>query len=326
MAIAAPVCLGSFEPVSSSHGYRHRRYAQSLSQFGAPLRLERSGGWILSRAITGSHEHDAIGCYPLFSCANWEVLHRDLEELPGNLVSLSVVTDPFGDYSESLLRTCFPDTVIPFKQHFVTDLRAPRDSFVAKHHRYYARRALRAVQVEQCERPGEFLDDWSRLYSELIERHRIRGISAFSRESFAKQFEVPGVIVLRAVDARGTAAMHLWYVQDEVAYYHLCVSSERGYRHNASYALMSHVLDSFPRLGVRWLALGAGAGLSDNDSQGLVRFKRGWSTGTRQTYFCGRVLNREKYAELVAALGAKETNYFPAYRKENLDDSRIEIA
>jgi hypothetical protein len=45
-----------------------------------------------------------------------------------------------------------------------------------------------------------------------------------------------------------------------------------------------------------------------------MRFKRGWSTGERTVYLCGRILNRPKYAEL-SERAVAEPGYFPAYRK-----------
>ena len=34
-------------------GYLHPRYAASLSEFGDPLHLPRSGGWLLKRPVGG---------------------------------------------------------------------------------------------------------------------------------------------------------------------------------------------------------------------------------------------------------------------------------
>ncbi|HAM51938.1 MAG TPA: hypothetical protein DCP92_15090 [Nitrospiraceae bacterium] len=66
---------------------------------------------------------------------------------------------------------------------------------------------------------------------------------------------------------------------------------------------------------VRWLDLGGGAGLKNNAKDGLSEFKRGWSTGTRTVYFCGRIFDRKKYAEIENARGITETDYFPSYRE-----------
>ena len=59
----------------------------------------------------------------------------------------------------------------------------------------------------------------------------------------------------------------------------------------------------------------AGAGVEANSTDGLSRFKKGWSTGTRTVYFCGRIFNHTKYSEIVRAKGISVSNYFPAYRR-----------
>ena len=92
---------------------------------GRPIRwLPASGGWLLERPIAGSDYRDAMGCYPLFVCRDWGGLAADLEPLRHELVSLALVTDPFGQYDEALLHGCF-DVVMPFKPHFVADLSQP---------------------------------------------------------------------------------------------------------------------------------------------------------------------------------------------------------
>jgi len=295
-------------------GYMAPAYAESLSEFGSPRLLPRSGGWILERSIEGWPDRDATGCYPLFACRDWNSLHADLEELSG-LVSLALVCDPFGEYDEEYLRKCFGDVVVPFKEHFVTDLNRDPAEFVAAHHRRNARRSEREVNVEQCARPSDFLDDWYALYRVLIERHGIEGLVAFSKESFARQLQVPGMVALRAVRDGATVGMLLWYVQGDVGYYHLGAYSERGYELRASFALFDYALRHFASQGLRWLNLGGAAGAAaGEDLSGLGRFKQGWSTGTRTAYFCGRIFDAEKYDEIVRSKGARAATYFPAYR------------
>src|SRR5512139_3565634 len=98
-------------------GYGHPEYAASLSEFGSAQPLRACKGWIVRRRIQGHSGDDAIGCYPLFVCEDWNNLPEDLLALQGELVSLTLVSDPFGNYDETLLRACFPDTMIPFKEH-----------------------------------------------------------------------------------------------------------------------------------------------------------------------------------------------------------------
>jgi hypothetical protein len=294
-------------------GYLHHAYAESLREFGKPLELGRCGGWLLAREIPQTASRDAMGCYPLFSCEDWSKLNTDLQQLADDLISVSLVTDPFGNFNIDELHACFPDLVKPFKEHFVIDLEQPIDSFVNPHHRRNARKALQHVDVERCKEPLDFLDDWLDLYQTLIDRHHITGIPAFSRNSFAGQLSVPGITALRAIRNGETAGMLLFYEQDNRAYYHLGAYSDGGYEIGASFALFDYALRYFCSQQFKWLNLGAGAGAGNNDS-GLTRFKRGWSNGVRTAYFCGRIFSHDKYQQLVEAMHTGTSGYFPAYR------------
>jgi hypothetical protein len=77
-------------------GYLSPEYVASQAECGQSLTLPRSGGWLLERLIPGSEAVDAIGPYPIFCCSNWSALSDDLADLGDRLVSLVLVTDPFG--------------------------------------------------------------------------------------------------------------------------------------------------------------------------------------------------------------------------------------
>jgi hypothetical protein len=296
------------------NGYLHPDYIQSLSEFGEPLQLLESGGWLLRRSIDGVAA-DAMGPYPLFSCANWQALEHDLGQVGTSLVTAILVTDPFGNYDEPLLRDCFGDRVAPFKSHFVTDLGYSLKDTVCDHHARNARLGLRQLCVERCENASAHLDDWTNLYSVLAQRHGITGMRAFSRNSFAIQMKIPGLVCFRAFRDQETVGMILWFIQNSVAYYHLGAYTDEGYRLRASFALFREALEYFAAAGLKYASLGAGAGLDGAGEDGLSRFKRGWSTGVRTTYLCGRVFDRLKYEDLVSKRAIETADYFPAYRK-----------
>jgi hypothetical protein len=109
--------------------------------------------------------------------------------------------------------------------------------------------------------------------------------------------------------------MVLWIREADVAYYHLAGYTEVGYRHKVSFALFWTALEFFSDA-VHWLGLGAAAGLQPQSDDGLTRFKRGWATGTRTAYLCGRISDHRRYASLVRAAGTTGTPYFPAYRAD----------
>lgn len=292
-------------------GYALAGYAQSLAEFGQPMSLPRSCGWLLSRSISGSDQHDALGCYPLFACARWDLLEADLSELSGRMVSVGLVPDPFHAPEESELRRLFPH-LVPFKRHFIADLACAPEKFVSKHHRYYVRRSLRDVRVEVAARPMDYLEEWCSLYAELVRRHELRGIKAFSQSAFAAQLALPGVTLLRAVAGSETVGAHLWFTQGEVGFSHLAAFRPRGYELMAAYALYWHALEHF-RGRVRVLNLGAGAGLDPDAKDGLTQFKRGWASDTRTVWFAGRVLKPDVYSQLCRERGERP-GYFPAYR------------
>jgi hypothetical protein len=294
-------------------GYLHRSYAGSFLEFGTPRQLPRCGGWILEREIPGTTHRDAMGCYPIFVCDDWSRLSADLEDIGQELVSVSIVTDPFGDYDATCLKKAFKDIVVPFKEHIVVDLSYPLSDAVSRHHRYYSRKSLKKVRIEVCQDPIRFFEDWIGLYDTLVKRRHIRGLSAFSYSSFAKQFSVPGLFMLRVVYENLTIGAQLWFIQKDVGYSHLTAFNEVAYKLRASYGLYWTALEYFSKR-LRWLDLGGGAGLNKDGCDGLTAFKRGWSSGTRPAYFCGRIFNKRKYEEIVQLKNVITHDYFPAYR------------
>ena len=295
-------------------GYLHPLYSQSLSEFGEPLELPASKGWVLKRSIPGFSQFDCMGCYPVFACQDWSGLEKDLNQISDQFVTISLVTDSFGRYTQQELERCFRDVARPYKEHFVIDLQRQPAEFVLAHHQRNTRKALKTVDVEICAEPLRFLDEWCSLYNNLIERHNIKGITRFSREVFAKQFCIPGLVAFRAIVDGETVGMLLWYLQDDIGYYHLGAYNTIGYERNASFALFWTLIEYFADSGLKWLDLGAGAGSYNDGHDGLTRFKRGWSTGTRTAYFCGRIFDPQKYQEIVNSKHIQPTNFFPAYR------------
>jgi hypothetical protein len=293
-------------------GYLSEKYVQSMGEFGRPVRLPRSGGFLLERPIPGTADRDALGPYPLFCCTDWPSLSADLADLQGRLVSVVVVTDPFGPEAPAELAEAFSHGLIRYKDHVVVDLEMPLERSVSPHHRRNARRALSRLTVEGIVEPRRSLDTWCQLYSELIHRHGITGMSRFSRRAFEAQLSAPGLVAFRAIDDRAdTVGMVLWYLQGAVGYYHLAAYSPRGYEEKASYALFWTSADRL-RHRLRWLSLGAGAGVKCDGMDGLTRFKKGWSSLVRPTYLGRHVASPDRYVALCS--GHEHADFFPAYR------------
>jgi len=295
-------------------GYRHYDYASSLKEFGEIIEMPLSGAWMLKRKIADTDFYDAIGCYPLFSCHDWKSVARDLRASGSNIVSFSAVVDPLGDYQDSDLEHCFNHTVRQFKAHYLVDLSAPLAQQLSRHHRRYIGVALKKLSVEVVDQPSDHLCEWNDLYRELVQRHDIKGISAFSDKAFALQLKVPGVRMFRARYEGNTVASSLWYVDGDVGYYHLSAANETGYRMRASYGLMWSALEYFEGQKLKLLNLGGGAGLKVDSDDGLARYKSGWSTHVKPAYFVGHVFDSAAYDALSADARASDQQYFPAYR------------
>ena len=246
--------------MDSVAGYKHPDYAQALAEFGLPRELPRSGGWILERSIPGRSERDGMGCYPLFVCQKWQNLPQDLADLGRRLVTLALVTDPFAEVDAEVLQQYF-DIVKPFKNHYVADLSRPLAESVNRHHRYYARRSLREIEVEVCLDPLPYLGEWMSLYDHLIERHQIKGMGAFSSESFRRQLTTPGMILVVGKLQGAVAGGHFVALHDDVAYSHLAAFSPAGYEQFAAYGIYWATLEHLAGRGIRYFDLGAGRGL-----------------------------------------------------------------
>jgi len=300
-------------------GYLGPAYAASLAEFGQPLELPQSGGWLLKRRIPGTDLFDAMGCYPLFSCQDWKGLKGDLQNLGNRLVSVSLVTDPFGNWEAEDLKGNF-DTAFHFKDHYICDLAADPDQFISKHHRRYARKSLEHSEVELVDNAELHVNEWMDLYSVLVRRHCLTGIKAFSRSSFEKQLAVPGMVMMKITRNATVLGALLWLIQDRVAHAHLMALNEEGYAANAFYGLFWRSIEIFRGAfasRVSFLNFGGGSGSAVGEADGMIFFKKGLSTGVRPVWFCGKILDRVRYDEMVSAKGAAGNSdaYFPAYRK-----------
>lgn len=295
-------------------GYLHADYAASLSEFGMPIQLAESGGWILKRSVPGQDSFDGMGPYPLFCCRSWDLLWKDLDQLQTDLISLSIVADPLKSLPQKNLESIFPDLVKPFKTHYIVNTENKLTDFISSHHKRYSKKSFNHTTIQKCEQPIDYLEDWINLYQELIDLHGISGIRKFSRKTFERQMTIPGLSVFRAVADSDTVAMSLWFEQVDCAYFHLSASNKLGYEYWASFGMFWEALNYFQKR-VHWIDLGGGAGLVDGDLDGLARFKQGWSNETRTAYLCGKIFDHERYNELAITLGKKESSYFPKYRE-----------
>jgi hypothetical protein len=302
--------LGTSDVCREMSGYGHRDYAWALSDLGRPRHLTESDGWVIERDIPGTQYRDAMGPYPLFSCADWQALPTDIIKLKeSGLVTLTLVTEPFPPEAVTGKFAGF-DLARPFKTHYVTDLELVPERSVSKHHLSYARKASREIDVEIVVNPVAHLREWEYLYGHLIARHGIKGLRGFSTAYFEKLLNMPGVIMFRALRQNRLVGGRIMLIQGDVAYCHLVALSPEGYRHRAAYALYWRTIEHL-RNRVRYVNLGGGTQPIDAPMDGLAKFKSGWGTLKRTSFLLGAVLNPAVHSQL----SYKHcTDYFPPYR------------
>jgi hypothetical protein len=233
-----------------------------VAEFGAPSHLPNCRGNGLLQPIYDTDLNDVAGCDPLFTCENPAGLAADLTILrDAGAVSLTMVTDPLGGLESDLLtRFCQP-IARPYKAHYLVSLNA--DNFGSTHHRRNARRSSRQTLFSVCQQPDAELQNWCDLYERLAERHNITRPARFSRQAFAQQLALPGVLLIQARNTDDELlGMQFWFHDQAKAWHHLSGYNPAGYRQvGVSYGLMNFALSALKSRGVQVANLGAGAGL-----------------------------------------------------------------
>ena len=289
-----------------SHPYAAEGYVAALAD-GEGERAATIASWntaVLIRPIAAGGM-DAAGAYPMAALGQDSDVSAGLAQLAARgLVSVVLVADPLHGPPAERLAAAFA-LARPFKTHYLVE---PARFAPNKHHRAEIRRSQNRCRVERVSLAA-MLGDWMRLYSGLVDRHAIGGAAVFSDRYWRYIAGLAELETFAAYVEDEVVAMGLWLRHGGVGYNHLGASSAAGYAAGASYAVYAAAIDHHADCAV--LNLGGGAGRRDDPSDGLARFKRGFSTATATAHLYGAVLDPERYAALSAG---RETGFFPAYR------------
>ncbi len=289
------------------HPYATQAYVQSLTQIGIAMPVPQWGSWVISRPIEGG-QSDICGPYPLAVISPDADLQDGLEALRRNgAVSVTLALDDYHRPSLEQLSAHF-DSVRPFKTHFIIDRQAGEVKLSTNHH-YKINRALKEVVVQEIAL-STYLSQWEDIYRNLVMRHGLKGIHDFPPAHFEALAVMPSVVCVGGFHGGVLVAAHIWVVHDGCVHSHLTASSELGYELRASYAVNDFSIRLFSR--ARVINLGGGAGSTDDPSDGLARFKRGFANAKAHGYICGKILDPKAYDRLTQ--GVEGGTYFPLYR------------
>ncbi len=291
-----------------THPYATEAYARSLAHVGEAFEVPEWGGHVLSRPISNGRGYDAVGAYPLAVIAPDADLPGGLAQLQASgLVSVVLVVDERLRPRAAALEAAF-DFVRPFKEHVLYD-RALGPLAYAKHHRYELKRALARVEPREIAL-ADHLSAWIALYGELAARHGFSGLHAFPAAHHEALARLPGVRTFGAFVEGRLVSAHIFVTHEGYAVSHLAASAAEGYATGAAYAVNDLAVNALSDCEV--INFGGGAGLTADPSDGLVRFKRGFSNAAAPSYLCGKVLDGASYEMLSAGFG--QNGFFPTYR------------
>jgi hypothetical protein len=291
-----------------THPYASGDFARSLVHVGRACPVPEWDSHVLTRPAPHGGRHDAVGPYPL------TVITRDADVAAGvarlkaaGLISVVAVLDDRLRPDPAALEAAF-DTVRPFKSHYVHD-RTQGPFAYDKHHRYEIRRALTRVSVREIAL-SDHLPAWAALYGQLAERHGLGGLHDFPLAHHATLATLPGLRAFAAFLKGEMVSAHLFVTHGGYAVSHLAASAPEGYRTGAAYAVNDLALAELTDCEA--INFGGGAGLGDDPSDGLVRFKKGFCNHVASAWLCGAILDHDAYRNLSG--GHAEGGFFPAYR------------
>jgi hypothetical protein len=291
-----------------THPYASEAYARSLAHVGEAFAVPEWASHVLTRPTPDDRGRDAIGAYPLAVISPDADLAGGLERLKAaGLISVVLVTDERLRPDAPTMEAAF-DFVRPFKSHFLYD-RSLGPLAYGKHHRYELKRALARVEAREIAL-AEHLEAWTALYGELAARHGFTGLHAFPAAHHETLMRLPGVRTFAAFVEDRLVSAHVFVSHRGYAVSHLATSSAEGYANGAAYAVNDLALTALDDC--QLINFGGGAGVTDDPSDGLVRFKKGFSNNAARSYLCGKVLDGAAYEML--SVGFAQDGFFPAYR------------
>lgn len=291
-----------------THPYASAAYARGLAHVGEPVAVPEWGSHVLVRPTPGAAARDATGPYPLAVIGPGADLAGGLERLKAaGLVCVVLVVDERLRPPAQALEAAF-DFVRPFKSHLLHD-RSLGPLAYGKHHRYELKRALARIEAREISL-GDHLAAWEGLYEGLAARHGFTGLHAFPAAHHQVLAQLPGVRAFGAFAEGRLVSAHVFVTHKGYAVSHLAASSPEGYASGAAYAVNDLALSALSDCDV--INFGGGAGVTDDASDGLVRFKKGFSNTVAPSYLCGKVLDVAAYEMLSAGFGHE--GFFPAYR------------
>lgn len=312
-------------------GYFSEAYAKTFENLGTVKWLNSPlSGAVLERNILSTGYKDLCSLYPVFASdtlihplnlknkINKATIANEFKRLKEDgVVSLTLISDPLNNFIKDCsiwngLSACQQDLgfdeIQPYKLHYIVRLQEKLE--YSTNHLRNIKKANLTNRIRIHTDPLVHTSLFYKAYCNLIKRHDILGFPNFDVDQIRNQLDVPGTILFSAETDTDFLGYMLFYLEWPNVRYHLGCYFDEGYAYNASFSLMNAAINFFSNMGCEFLVLGAGSGVVSS-SEGLERFKSGWTKYTKQNFIMKKVINKEVYDLLSKD---KDTKYFPAYR------------
>ncbi|NQD38056.1 hypothetical protein HPT27_13570 [Permianibacter sp. IMCC34836] len=288
--------------------YCHPLFAEAHRHLGVPVAMSASGSYAYLRSLPDAAGLDASALYPIWVMQAPEQLATDFSALTNAGAISFVGVCALQSNAAMAALASQADVWQAFKPHYLFDNRLPFQ--FSKHHRYELKRANKSVSVHWSTLTP-VLDKWLAMYGQLAVRHQLSALHQFPRAYFECLSQVPGLEVVIAATDNEPVSMHLWFDDGEILWSHLAASSEQGYALSAAYAVNAAALDRYGS--TRLINFGGTAGIAGSESDGLARFKQGFSNRSETSWLFGKILDPQEYRRRTAELAP--SRYFPRYRQ-----------
>lgn len=292
------------------NGYFSQEYAGVYAPYGLVY------GGMLLREIPGSSSMgggliDAISIYP-FSKSS-DILQQSKAAAELNAVSATLISDPL-DF-DSLPQQVGDHQLQSqwYKRHNICDLLKYDEKALPENHRRNIKESYKKGYVAMNMLPNVIgtAAMVHNVYQNLVSRHSIpdKWFTNYSQQQFEGLLSTPGAVLFQYNSDDGPEGVSLFYFNGDNVYYHLSAQTDRGYNCRSMFGMMHTALLFFKRLGAKHCLIGS---VPEGGSEGLERFKAGFSHRWITNQIFKLILDKEKYQQLSAE--KPPSDFFPLYR------------
>ena len=300
-------------------GYQSKGYIKSYYQDSDMVYLANADGWLGKRLINHNGECDLSGGYPMAFFNNLPCIEQDFRPLvKQGFISMTFVTNQINNLTVNKLSQKV-DLFKPFKKHYLATLEKPWENVVRRTMKKNALRAFKLFDVSPVDSlyNSDYAETLWRLHQKSLAGKHISIDYPINFNVLKEQLNMPGIKLFKGEYNNKIHGIACYIEVADKVYGHVIGSTQFGLNNHLNYGLYAVALKYYHKQKA-FIDFGGNAGLVNDSSCGLSKFKSGWSSHVANTYICGKILNSNKYQQLIGER-FKNSKYFPAYRDPQIN-------